>query len=394
MTTVDWGLKETGFLAPSFAELLDGIEDEFRTRIGDDIALTSNSNFGIFARVIVEGDYHAIQGLEKIYYSGFYSTATDTSLDRLAANVALTRKVDAPARAKIVITTDDEYLIQAGEKFETADGFIFDLTDDVITTKQADGTWQGIGNVQAEDTGEITNVPADSITIVSNPDEDIISVTNPQPAGGGQDYEDDETFRRRLIMENAARPGPTEPGIKSALMNLSGVKQVGFIDNDKYVTDEFGNPPCTVHVYVLGGNDDDIGQTLIDRGAAGISLVGSLSVTAKDAAGDLKTVKFDHAKQHDIYVKVTIKINDEWNSDSGIDDIKQTICDEINSLELGQKVYLTKLYPVTYDINGIDDATITIGNQISTLGEENIIIERSEFAHCEPEDVEVDLIGL
>lgn len=391
---VDWGLKETGFIAPHFAELLDGIEDEFRTRIGDDIALTSNSNFGILARVLSYGDYHAIQELEEIYFSSFYSTAQNSALDRLASNVALVRKVDAPARAKVVITTDDEFLVQRGEKFETEDGLIFDLTEDVITTKQPDGSWQGIGNVQAEDTGEMTNVPANSITIVSNPDEDIISVTNPKPAGGGEDYEDDETFRRRLIMENAARPGPTEPGIKSALMNLTGVKNVGFIDNDKYVTDEYGNLPCSVHIYCLGGNDDDIGQTLIDRGAAGISLVGSISVTAKDAAGDLKTVKFDHAKQHEIYVKVAVNINDEWNSDSGIDDIKQTICDEINSLELGQKVYLTKLYPVTYDVNGVDDATITIGNDINSLGEENIKIERYEFAHCDPDDVEVDLIGL
>lgn len=391
---VDWGLKETGFIAPHFAELLDGIEDEFRTRIGDDIALTSNSNFGILARVLSYGDYHAIQELEEIYFSSFYSTAQNSALDRLASNVALVRKVDAPARAKVVITTDDEFLVQRGEKFETEDGLIFDLTEDVITTKQPDGSWQGIGNVQAEDTGEMTNVPANSITIVSNPDEDIISVTNPKPAGGGEDYEDDETFRRRLIMENAARPGPTEPGIKSALMNLTGVKNVGFIDNDKYVTDEYGNPPCSVHIYCLGGNDDDISQTLIDRGAAGISLVGSISVTAKDAAGDLKTVKFDHAKQHEIYVKVAVNINDEWNSDSGIDDIKQTICDEINSLELGQKVYLTKLYPVTYDVNGVDDATITIGNDINSLGEENIKIERYEFAHCDPDDVEVDLIGL
>lgn len=391
---VDWGLKETGFIAPHFAELLDGIEDEFRTRIGDDIALTSNSNFGILARVLSYGDYHAIQELEEIYFSSFYSTAQNSALDRLASNVALVRKVDAPARAKVVITTDDEFLVQRGEKFETEDGLIFDLTEDVITTKQPDGSWQGIGNVQAEDTGEMTNVPANSITIVSNPDEDIISVTNPKPAGGGEDYEDDETFRRRLIMENAARPGPTEPGIKSALMNLTGVKNVGFIDNDKYVTDEYGNPPCSVHIYCLGGNDDDISQTLIDRGAAGISLVGSISVTAKDAAGDLKTVKFDHAKQHEIYVKVAVNINDEWNSDSGIDDIKQTICDEINSLELGQKVYLTKLYPVTYDVNGVDDATITIGNDINSLGKENIKIERYEFAHCDPDDVEVDLIGL
>ena len=228
----------------------------------------------------------------------------------------------------------------------------------------------------------------------ANPDEDFISVTNPRSAGGGQDYEDDETFRKRLIMENAARPGPTEPGIKSALMNLNGVKQVGFIDNDKYKTDEYGNPECSVHIYVLGGNDDEIAKTLIDKCAAGITLAGSIVKEAPDATGKLKEVKFDHAQQHNIYVKVDVSINDDWNSDAGVDDIKQAICDEINSLEMGQRVNFTRLYSVTYDVNGVDDATIAIGSTKDKLADQNISIGRSEFAHCDPGDVEVDLIGL
>ena len=392
--TIDWGLKKRGFIAPTFEEFLDSIEDDYRTRFGDKTALTSNANFGIFARVMSDRTYDQSQQLQKIYYSGFYSTATDSSLDRLAYNVGLTRKIDAPSRAKITIVTDDEYLIQAGEKFETEDGLIFDLANDVLTTKQFDGSWQGIGDVECEDTGEMTNVPANTITLVSNPDENILSVTNPQPAGGGEEYEDDETFRKRLIMENAARPSPTEPGIKSALMNLTGVKQVGFIDNPRYEADEYGNPECSVHIYVLGGNDDDIAQTLVDYGAAGITLIGSITKSAQDATGDIKEVKFDHAKQHEIYVKVQIIINDEWNSDNGVDDIKQAIADEINSLELGQKLYLTRLYHVTYDINGVDDATITIGNDHANLSDKDIPVKRSEFAHCDPDNVEVDLIGL
>lgn len=392
--TIDWGLKKTGYIAPTYEEFLDSVEDDFRTRFGDKTALTSNSNLGVIARLMADAVYDQTQQQEMIYYSRFYSTAFDSSLDRLAANVDLWRKVDTPARAQIVITTSDEYLIQKGEKFETEDGFIFDLVDDVLTTKQNDGTFQGTGNVQCEEKGEIGNVDANTITIVSNPDEDIISVTNPQPAGGGQDYEDDETFRKRLIMGNAARPSPTEPGIKSALMNLSGVKQVGFIDNSKYVTDEYGNPPCSVHVYVLGGNDQDIAQCLIDYGAAGINLAGSLTYSAKDAAGDIKEVKFDHAKQHRIYVKVQVNINNAWNSDNGVDDIKEAICDEINSLELGQKLYLTRLYPVTYDVNGVNDAVITIGSDRAKLGSADIAVDRSEFAHCDLDDVEVDLIGL
>ena len=392
--TTDWGLKETGFIAPTYKELLDDVEEQFRTRIGDDIALTSNTNFGSFAREMADRIYDASQELQLIYYSSFYSTATGSALDRLGANEGLSRKIDSHSLAEIVITSADEYLVQADEKFETEDGFVFVLLDDVITAKQDDGTWKGVGTVQSEDTGEMTNVPADSITLVSNADDEIISVTNPKPAGGGQDYEDDETFRHRLIMENAARPGPTEPGIKSALMNLNGVKEVGIIDNSNYVTDKYDNPQCSVHVYVLGGNDLDIAQVLVDRCATGISLTGSISMSAKDATGTLKEVKFDHAKQHNIKVKTQININDAWNSDAGVDDIKQAICDEINTLEMGQKVYLTRLYPVTYDVNGVNDAIITIRDDNSQFSSNDIDIGRSEFAHCDVDDVEVDIIGL
>ncbi|WP_435526499.1 baseplate J/gp47 family protein [Lactobacillus crispatus] len=70
----------------------------------------------------------------------------------------MTRKVDAPSHAEVVITTEGEYLIQAGEKFETEDGLVFDLTEDVITSKQSNGAFQGTGNVECEETGEFTNV--------------------------------------------------------------------------------------------------------------------------------------------------------------------------------------------------------------------------------------------
>ncbi|NJJ55082.1 hypothetical protein HC123_12485, partial [Lactobacillus crispatus] len=52
------------------------------------------------------------------------------------------------------------------------------------------------------------------------------------------------------------------------------------------------------------------------------------------------------------------------------------------------------LYSVTYDVNGVDDATIAIGSTKDKLADQNISIGRSEFAHCDPENVEVDLIGL
>ena len=61
---------------------------------------------------------------------------------------------------------------------------------------------------------------------------------------------------------------------------------------------------------------------------------------------------------------------------------------------MGQRVNFTRLYSVTYDINGVDDATIAIGSTKDKLADQNILIGRFEFPHCDPENVEVDLIGL
>ena len=210
----DFGLHKRGFVAPTYEEVLDSVMDDFQQRFGTDIVLTSNSNFGIIARLIAWRETLLIQELQKTYYSAYISTATESSLDRLGANLDLPRKVATPSFANIEIKTEEEYLIQAGEQFETADGVLFDLIKDVVTSKKPDGTYTGIGTVQSVDTGAYNNVLPNTITIMYNPDENVVSVTNPEKAAGGQDYEDDATYRARLIMENVAKPGPSAAGIK------------------------------------------------------------------------------------------------------------------------------------------------------------------------------------
>ena len=202
MPTTNFGLTDQGYLAPSYEELLDSVQDDFLRVFPSDLVLTSNSNAGILSRLIAWREYEQIQAQQQVYYSAFVSTATGSALDRLGANVDLPRKVNRPAKATLTIVTDGEYLIEAGTQFETEDGYIFDLTDDVVSTQKGD-VWQAIGNAEAEDTGEITNVEPNTITVVYNPDESIISVTNPEKASGGQDYEEDPQYRARLIAENA-----------------------------------------------------------------------------------------------------------------------------------------------------------------------------------------------
>lgn len=386
---IKFGLTDKGFIAPTYAEWLDDIQEDLKSRFGDDIALTSNSTFGMIARMDAWRATEISQQLQLVYYSGFYATATDSALDHLGANIGVVRKVEMPAHATLQIKTDGEYLIEAGEQYETEDGIIFNLTDDVLTKQDSSGNWVGIGNLESDEPGAMNNVMAGTITVISNPDDTILEVTNPEPAGGGQDAETDEDYRQRLVMENTTKVGPTEEGIRSALMNLSGVREVGFVDNDKDTTDEYGNPPYSVHVYVLGGTDKEIAQVLNDRAAAGITLAGSKEINITDEAGIVKTIRFDSASEKPIFIQVNIKVNDSWNEDEGVTNIQNDISTKINALEMGETVHLTKLYTDVYNKPGIDEASITIGDAKDKLGYADIKAKRFEVPICPPQNVEV-----
>ena len=71
----NWGLTENGFVAPSYEEVLDSVEDDFISKFGTDIVLTSNSNFGILARLIAWRETLMIQELQKSWLSGFSATS-------------------------------------------------------------------------------------------------------------------------------------------------------------------------------------------------------------------------------------------------------------------------------------------------------------------------------
>lgn len=390
MPTTNFGLTDQGYLAPSYEELLDSVQDDFLRVFPSDLVLTSNSNAGILSRLIAWREYEQIQAQQQVYYSAFVSTATGSALDRLGANVGLPRKVDRPASATLTIVTDGEYLIEAGTQFETEDGYIFDLTDDVLTTLEGD-KWQAVGNAEAEDTGAITNVEPNTITVVYNPDESIISVTNPEKASGGQDYEEDSQYRARLIAENANQPSPTLNGVRSALLNVQGVREVNIVENQFATTDKYGNPPYSVHIYCLGGTKQDIADCLISHIAVGITLAGSVECDAVDVAGNTKQVYFDYATDRPIFVNVKIKTNAEWNVDEGSNYVKDTIVEFINQLKMGDTVYLTKLYPQIYAISGVDDAKITLGTDRASLSNNDITLDKFEAPSCATDNVEVDI---
>lgn len=422
------GVTDTGFKVATYDEMLDSLQDELMSAYGNDIQLTPNSTIGILSALMAKRLTSCSQSTQQAFYNSFVNTANGTALDRLGSNFDVKRKVATHAIAEVTIRTEEEYLVQAGEQFETEDGIIFNLINDVITEKDPNppvppsardedtpndsdesndndsdgddddtddpepvGNYVGVGIVQSDEVGTMNNVLANTITVVSNPDDNIVSVTNLQSAGGGQDGETDEAYRKRIIIENVAKPGSTENGIYSALMNLSGVKQVGFAPNKTGETDEDGNPPYSEHIYVLGGNRQEIAETLYKYVAAGTTLAGDEVVQVTDVNGFKTEIRFSFAKELSIFVKLHVRSNSNWNADSDSDALKQAVADSINELRMGKTVYSTRLYSSIYNFDGVEEALVEVGRSKDDLATNvDIKANRFEIPTCVKSNIEIE----
>ena len=133
---------------------------------------------------------------------------------------------------------------------------------------------------------------------------------------------------------------------------------------------------------------------MVDKVAAGITLVGSKECQAKDATNNWQKIHFDYAADKPIYVRVDLRITDEWNYDSGADEVKETIADYINSLLIGSTVYLTKIYPAVYEIPGVGEARVQIGTSKDKLADNDIATQPYEAVSCDVDNIEVNINGL
>jgi len=277
--------------------------------------------------------------------------------------------------------------------YGTEDGINFDLYDNVELVDDGTGVGVGTGWAAAENMGEASNVPADSITVSVSDVEEVTDVTNLNAASGGMSAETDTALRERIHSQITAQPGPTLYGMYTALYNVTGVKRVQIIQNLTTDVDEQGNPPKSLHIYVLGGQQQSVGEAILDNIGAGIQTVGSLTVKAEDIGGHIHDVFFDTATQLHLFVSVTIETDDTFDPLNGPTNIKQGIESYVNSVDMGDTIVYTKLFQAIYNVTGVTSATATIGRSKDTLATSDVQLSEFETATVLDEGIEVMVDG-
>lgn len=375
-------LNEHGFKRKQYNDLVDEMSIKARELYGSDVNVSKSSVLGIIIRIVAWFLSLAHELAEKVYYSGFLSQAAGVSLDRLGSNSGTQRNPATVAMVELSFTGKPNYVIGEGMRFSTENKIVFEMIDVVTIDENGNGSGMAISVLMNKE----SNVPAKSIVVPLEPTEELFTVINNEKAEGGAQQETDKEYRERIKLSIRGNPGPPINGIMSALLEVPGVRTVGLIENKTMNVDSYGNPPKSIHAFVLGGTKENIGQALFNSVAAGIETVGSITTEVSDIGGFKHKVHFDYASSVNIFTSITITTNENYEH-NGDEQVINAALTYINSLTMGESVRFSFIYPELYKIPGVVVAEVKIGKSADTVEAKDIILGPNESAQAIYENV-------
>ncbi|QXJ39598.1 Baseplate J-like protein [Parageobacillus caldoxylosilyticus] len=390
-------LDKNGFKRKRYSDLIDDMTLKAKELFGEDINVSEKSFLGILIRLFAWFLAIIWEVAEKVYNSRYMHKAEGIQLDRKAWQFGITRLQEQHAQGTIEIRGTPGFVVEEGTLFETENGILFELAGSVTLDENGVGT----GTVVCTEVGSQGNVAANTITIVSNPNENIISVTNPEPVTGGRERETDAEFVERYQQTLAGLGSTTVDSIRGELLKINGVRAAVVIENDESTPDEAGRPPHSLSTYVLGGDPQEIAQAIFKKKAGGIKTHGTEQVEVLDMAGNPHTIRFSWVTEVPIAIQATIHKNDSFPAD-GVQQIKTQFIKYIGGedadgtfytgLNAGETVVVFKLLKQLDEIEGIDDVELLVGIKGQPLGTENIPIDVTQVAQISHTDIEVQVV--
>lgn len=378
-----WGLSETGFNRPNQADLKEEVDQYFKESFGDDVNLSSKSPDGILSALISYLAAKQYELAEDVYHSGHPSEAEGVQLDYLTGFFNTSRNPEQYAEDVVEIEGTPNFTIDAGTRYETEAGVEFAIKTDLTLDSLGKGTVE----VVALTPGITGNVDPGTITVQSEPSADVFNVTNINGATGGRDKETDEELRARLIDSSSNIGSGTVSAILSSVLNVKNVRSANIIINNSD-SPMNGQPPHSNQVFALGGNGQEIADTLMNH-FTGIQFYGTNTFIVKDIAGNPHTIGYTPATAVNIYTDITVTTDNTFEN-SGINQIKDAVVKAIGGtaadgtiyagLSMGDDVIYSRILSKIMGITGVIDATVNIGRSSVEKGTSNITISPSEVA--------------
>lgn len=376
-------LNENGVVFPDYPTVLEQLKQEYRIIYGEDVYLEADSQDGQWLSILALAMFDTMQVASAVYNS--FSPLT-------AQSDALTRNVKINGIRRL------------SPSFSTVDVKIIGQAGSIITNGQVEDTigqkWNLPTVVTIPVGGEITvtatavqigavSAAANTITKIATPTIGWQSVINLAAAAEGDPVESDAQLRRRQTNSTMIPSQTVMEGIIGAVASLEGVSRYRGYENDTTTTNADGIPRNSISLIVEGGDSTQIADAIANKKPAGTGTYGTTSVTVYDQYDVANTIKFYRPTTATISVEISLTARTGYLSTTATL-IKSAIAQYLNGLEIGDDIYITKLYVPANLLNNaelantFDVTQIRIKKNSGSFGTSNVTLAFNEIALCDP----------
>lgn len=381
-------LNETGLIIPDYPTVLADLQAQYRTIYGADVYLEADSQDGQWIAIMALAMFDTMQVASAVYNS--FSPLTAQS-DALTRNV----KINGIKRASASYSTVDLVIIgQAGTiitngQAKDAIGQKWNLPTTVTIPVGGSITV----TATAEEIGAIF-ATANSITSINTPTIGWQSVNNPSAATEGDPVETDAELRLRQSRSTMIPSLTVMEGIVGAVASLPGVVAYRGYENMTGSTDADGIPAHSISLVVDGGDSTAIAEAIAAKKTAGTGTYGTTTINVADQYGIVNAIKFFRPTDATISVEVSLTARTGYLSTTA-DAIKAAVSTYLTDLEIGDDIYISKLYVPANLLNvpelaaTFDVTQVRIKKNSGSFVTTNLTLAFNEHAICDIANVTV-----
>lgn len=297
-----------GITIQTTAEIIAEVNDDFRTKFGENVNVQAEEPFGQVIGIESEREAAVQAQGQSIYQSNDVTTATGASLDVLAAETGTIRQPGLPS----VIPSPDAL-------FTGTPGTII-LVGSIVRLIQTQTEWQVTAEVTIGGGGTITGTvtalldgPTSALTAPSTSWEIVtpisgwVSFENTEDANLGRLEESDFDLRLRQ-QDELERDGNDLEAMRAEITTKTGVTAAQPFENATNAVDSNGIPARAFEFVVDGGADLDIVEAMrITKppGAQSFGNQGPFPVEVATGTG-LFDMFFSRAADIDVWLRITL----------------------------------------------------------------------------------------
>ncbi|MPW31991.1 hypothetical protein F9L16_23885 [Agarivorans sp. B2Z047] len=322
-----FGVTDEGYEGKRLADIIEEAEEDL-SLITDpssgerlDADFSSDDPAMQIAKVPLVGVADCWETSKLIYDQFNPSLAVGPSLSGLVQINGIGRQEASASSDTAVLTGSAGAIIPAGQII--ADEF---STREWITDSEVmlDVTGQAEVGITNTVTGPVDVAPGVLNKIVT-PQPGWQTVSNNGAVSLGNNIETDSELRVRRSRSTLAPAAAPAESVWANLSNLRDVSYVRVLINNTLSEDARGIPAKTQAVIIVGGDDEEIATTILQRSGAGIEFFGTQLVTIYDAQDEPYLVFFTRPAPVDIYINLELAINQNIFPSNGDELIRQAI---------------------------------------------------------------------